>query len=92
MTRYYPDDETFNADDYTTFVPRAGTDGAYLPLGCIHVADDSASAYTMVNVTRLDGDYETASVAVLGGTEQLSYREPRERRRKYARVRDHRQV
>ena len=71
VTRYYPDDENFNADDYTTFVPRAGADGAYLPPGCIHVADDSASAYTMVNVTRLDGDYETASVAVLGGTEQL---------------------
>lgn len=71
VTRFFPDAETFNEADYKTFVPRAGADGAYLPMDRIHIANDTSNAYTTVSVTALSGGFETNACAVLGGAEGL---------------------
>ena len=68
VSGFTPDAENFNAEDYTTFVPRAGEDGCYLPMDRIMVENDSSSSYVVVSVTALENAYDTRSVAVLGGS------------------------
>lgn len=71
VSRFAPDGERFDETDYTTFVPRACVDGAYLPADRIHVADPDSPVYTLVSVTDLENGLASNALAVLGCADGL---------------------
>ena len=72
VSRYSPDWSGFNADDYTTFVPRAGEYGCYLPAGRIYIADENSEQYIVTGIVPLEGgDYAAESLAVLGAADDI---------------------
>ena len=71
VSRFTPDEERFDETDYTTFVPRACEDGAYLSPDRIHIADPDSPVYTLVSVTDLENGLASDALAVLGCAEGL---------------------
>ena len=72
VSSYYPDRTVFNAKDYTTFVPRAGDDGCYIPPENITVAGENDNNYAVISVTDLsDPAFATQAQAVLGAGAQV---------------------
>ncbi len=72
VSSYYPDRTVFNAEDYKTFVPRAGEDGCYIPPENITVAGENDNNYAVISVTDLsDPAFATQAQAVLGAGAQV---------------------
>lgn len=69
VCRYAPQEEIFDAEDYTTFVPRCGGKDNFIDASDITVVGDDPDVFATVSVTDLsDASFSTRSIAVLGNS------------------------